>query len=167
MQNAYYEGDITTDANVVNYGGLVGYFVPGTWFSNSYYDMGNSTINGAAVLTVGGLYTSQYDAWAKQGGASVVVTPTSRLPLSMASSGLTQDGTGAYLISSAADLDALLPFTQSASGGAVNGYTFKLANDINMTGATTAYLPYFGATEFKGNTYSCLLYTSPSPRDCS
>ncbi len=23
-----------------------------------------------------------------------------------------------------------------------------------MTGATTAYLPYFGATEFKGNTYS-------------
>ncbi len=121
IQNAYYDGDISTDANAVNYGGLVGYFVPGTWFSNSYYDMGNSTINGAAVLTVGGLYTSQYDAWAKQGGASAVVTPSSRLPLSIASSGLTQDGSGAYLISSTADLDAWLPFTQSAASGAVNG----------------------------------------------
>ena len=52
------------------------------------------------------------------------------------------------------DLSKLLAFTQSAAAGAVNGYTFKLANDLNMSNATTAYLPYFGATEFKGNTYS-------------
>ncbi len=78
MQNAYYEGDITTDANPANFGGLVGYMVPGTWFSNSYYDMGNSTINGASVLTVGGLYTSHCDAWARQGTANVVVMPPSR-----------------------------------------------------------------------------------------
>jgi autotransporter-associated beta strand protein len=114
MQNAYYSGTITTDANAVNYGGLAGYFRPGTWFSNSYYDMGNSTINGVSVLTVGGLYSTQYDAWAKQGGASVVVTPTSRLPLSIASAGLTQDATDAtgktYFISSTADLDKMLPF---------------------------------------------------------
>jgi hypothetical protein len=47
----------------------------------------------------------------------------------------------------------MLAFVSSTSAGNVNAYTFKLANDIDMSsvGTGTPYVPYFGATDFKGN----------------
>jgi len=49
----------------------------------------------------------------------------------------------------------MLAFVSSTSVGNVNPYTFKLANDIDMATVAggTPYVPYFGATEFKGNTF--------------
>jgi hypothetical protein len=52
----------------------------------------------------------------------------------------------------------MLAFVSSTNTGSVNPYTFKLANDIDMTATNvdtgTPYVPYFGATEFKGNTFA-------------
>ena len=52
----------------------------------------------------------------------------------------------------------MLAFVSSTNAGSVNPYTFKLANNIDMSatnvGSGTPYVPYFGATEFKGNTFA-------------
>lgn len=162
--DAYYTGNITVSgATPSHFGGLVGYMIPGTWISNSYYDIDNSKINSNKVVTPGGLYTGQYTAWAQQGGASVVVTPSSRAALNIANylTADTSDATGnTYLIRTVAgdqsDLSKMLAFVSSTAAGGVNAYTFKLANDIDMAtvGTGTPYVPYFGATAFKGNTFA-------------
>jgi hypothetical protein len=152
--DAYYTGNITISGTTpTHFGGLVGYMIPGTWISNSYYDIDNSKINAAKVVSPGGIYTGQYTAWATQGGGSVVVTPSSRAGLSI-DNYLTKDLTdNTYVISTVAgdqsDLSKMLAFVSSTSAGNVNPYTFKLANDIDMSVANvstgTPYVPYFGA----------------------
>jgi hypothetical protein len=161
--DAYYTGNITISGTTpTHFGGLVGYMIPGTWISNSYYDIDNSKINTAKVVSPGGIYTGQYTAWATQGGGSVVVTPSSRAGLNI-DNYLTKDLLdNTYKISTVAgdqsDLSKMLAFVSSTSAGNVNPYTFKLVSDIDMSagnvGTGTPYVPYFGAAEFKGNTFA-------------
>lgn len=161
MLNSYFEGSITlTGTNKINYGGLAGYMVPGSWLSNSYYNIDTSTIDGNKVVTPGGLFNAQYTAWSAPG-----VSPASRVPLTNIGSYLTLDATdNSYVIDTTqrpADLSNLLAFVESATqvnagvtSSIANGYTFKLGANLDMSAPSIPYIPYFGATEFKGNTYS-------------
>ena len=161
MLNSYFEGSITlTGTNKINYGGLAGYMVPGSWLSNSYYNIDTSTIDGNKVVTPGGLFNAQYTAWSAPG-----VSPASRVPLTNIGSYLTLDATdNSYVIDTTqrpADLINLLAFVESATqvnagvtSSIANGYTFKLGANLDMSAPSIPYIPYFGATEFKGNTYS-------------
>ena len=42
----------------------------------------------------------------------------------------------------------------TVTSSVVNGYSFKLGANLDMSGASMPYIHYFGATAFKGNTYS-------------
>ncbi|NBU44304.1 MAG: filamentous hemagglutinin N-terminal domain-containing protein, partial [Betaproteobacteria bacterium] len=152
--NSYFEGTMAlTGSSKINYGGLTGYMVPGTWLSNSYYNIDTSTIDGNKVVTPGGLFSAQYNAWAAPG-----VNPDNRVPLSNIGSYLTQDVTdNSYVIDTTlrpADLSNMLAFIESSSSGGVNGYSFKLGANLDMSAASIPYIPYFGATAFKGNSFS-------------
>ncbi len=158
--NSYFEGTISlTGTNKINYGGLVGYMVPGSWLSNSYYNIDTSTIDGNKVVTPGGLFNAQYTTWSAPG-----VSPASRVALNIANY-LTFDNTdNTYVIDTSqrpADLSNMLAFIESGTqtvgtvtSSVVNGYSFKLGANLDMSGASIPYIPYFGATAFKGNTYS-------------
>ena len=158
--NSYFEGTISlTGTNKINYGGLVGYMVPGSWLSNSYYNIDTSTIDGNKVVTPGGLFNAQYTAWSAPG-----VSPASRVALNIANY-LTLDSTdNTYVIDTTqrpTDLNNMLAFIESGTqtvgavtSSVVNGYSFKLGANLDMAAASTPYIPYFGATAFKGNTYS-------------
>jgi filamentous hemagglutinin family protein len=160
MLNAYFEGTITLTgaaATKINYGGLTGYMVPGSWLSNSYYNIDTSTIDGNKVVSPGGLFNAQYTAWAAPG-----VSPASRVPLTIGNY-LTLDGAdNTYVIDTtlrASDFTNMLAFVESgtpvtAGVSVANGYSFKLGADLNMSTAGMPYLPYFGATALKGNGYA-------------
>jgi filamentous hemagglutinin family protein len=148
--NSYFSGAITGSAE---YGGLAGYMRPGAWLSNSFYNIDSSLINGGKVVTPGGLYNGQYAAWVASNAtvASRSLNITDYFSLG---------GDGYYSVATVSDsagqsdFSNMLGFVQSSSAGAVNSYKFKLANDIDMSTATMPYLPYFSATEFKGNGFT-------------
>ena len=61
-------------------------------------------------------------------------------------------------------------FTKSLVAGAIalSTVTTAIAADITGAGATFPYPIYAKWAEaYKAKTKTCLLYTSPSPRDCS
>jgi mucin-19 len=171
--NSYFSGTITGPSGVASslsteYGGLAGYMKPGAVLSNSYYNIDTSLIKGEKMVTPGGIYNTQYAEWeasnavvasrsinianyfsAPVGGYYSISTVSDAAVQAAASNDLTKHS----------DFSNMLGFVQSSNNGtiysmAVNGYKFKLANDIDMSAATIPYVPYFGATEFKGNGFA-------------
>ena len=166
--NSYFSGTITGPGDVhgslyTEYGGLAGYMKPGASLSNSFYNIDTSLIKGVKTVTPGGIYNTQYAEWA----ASSNVVASRTIDISRYFSAPTG---GYYMVSTVSDpvvqaaagndatvhsdFSNLLGFVQSSSNSAVNAYKFKLANHIDMSTATTPYLPYFGATEFNGNAFA-------------
>ena len=171
--NSYFSGTITGPDGVASslsteYGGLAGYMAPGASLSNSFYNIDTSLIKDVKTVTPGGIYNTQYAEWAASSSALASRTidiaryftaPTGGYyTVSTVSDSAVQaaPGNDATVHS---DFSNMLGFVQSSNTGAVNStavnpYKFKLANNIDMATATMPYMPYFGATEFKGNAYA-------------
>ncbi|MDB5963468.1 MAG: hypothetical protein JWP59_4762, partial [Massilia sp.] len=162
IQNSYFSGSVTATSE---YGGLTGYLRPGAWLSNSFYNIDSSLINGGKLVTAGGLYDGQYTAWA----ASDVSTLASRT-LNIASyfpagptNGYYQIATVADTLGQQSDFSNMLAFVQSTGRGLANSFKFKLANSIDMSTASTPYMPYFSAAEFKGSGFEVHNFSLNSP----
>ena len=140
LTHTFYAGNIT--ATGINFGGLVGYMMPGAALSNSFYDIDTSLINANKWLSAGGIYDGQYTAWTNSNAT------IANRSLSIGSY-LTADGSGYYQIGSVtdglskSDLSNMLAFAESGA------YKFVLQNDLDMSRASTAFIPYFGGSEFK------------------
>jgi hypothetical protein len=131
VSNSYSTGSVTGVSN--NVGGLMGY--NGGTVVNSFYNIENVTINGGHHVTVGGLYSGQYQDW---------MTNTLVLDIANYSATLPLVG-GYYQISSLQGIKDLLGFAGEAT------YKFRLTTDLDLTPATGFYIPYFKSAEFDGN----------------
>ncbi|NBU59528.1 MAG: hypothetical protein EBS23_07150, partial [Betaproteobacteria bacterium] len=147
ISNSFATGSVTA---AFNYGGIAGWLDPNASFSNTYYNIDVVRINSGSVVSAGGLYARQYDAWV---GSNATVSSRSTGSIG---DYFNQDANGYYLISSAnsicltgqtcakGDISGLLGFSQNTN------HKFKLANDLDMSAATTPYIPYLAASEFNG-----------------
>ncbi len=122
----------------VSGGGCVGGLVGGMWenstISNSFYDIDSVSINGGHLVTMGGIYDSQYQDWMNHG------------KFLMIDNYLTLSG-GYYQISNVNDLKNFLGFSESND----NTDKFELTNNLDLTGFAGLYIPYLGVEEFNGN----------------
>ena len=129
-------GSVTgTSAGGTEIGGLIGAWdnPPTALIPNSIYDMGSTVVtvnqvDKSAQVTLGGVGGAQFADWL--GGQRA-------LPAGRLSAYFTQNGDGSWRVSTTADLQNLLGFTQ------LGNTTFKLDNDID-TGAIAGWrLPTF------------------------
>ena len=130
IDNSYATGSVSGGNEV---GGLVGSFYSGT-IANSFYDIDTVSINGGHVLTMGGIYDSQYQDWMSHGQSLTI------------SDYFTLSG-GYYQITNVNDLKNFLGFSESND----NTDKFILTNDLDLTGSPGLYIPYLGVEEFNGN----------------
>ncbi|MDA9954523.1 autotransporter-associated beta strand repeat-containing protein, partial [Planktomarina sp.] len=155
IRNAYFKGTIdNTSHNMSQYGGIVGHLTPGSYLSNVFYNIDATQINGAATATMAGIYNDQYNDWFN----SYTVNGDHRDIASKAldiDAYLTKSG-DYYLIQtvqdgvSQSDLSDMLGFTLSTLTGSANAYKFKLTADLDMSVATTPFIPYFSGAELIG-----------------
>jgi len=106
--------------------------------NNSHYDIANVTINGSSYVTLGGLYTLQYQDWLTHG-----------LSLNIAnySATLVSAGVNNYTINSVQGMRDLLGFADNAA------YTFTLGNTIDLVNDPGLYIPYLAA-DFDGKNFT-------------
>ncbi|MDA9116452.1 hypothetical protein N9K66_07965, partial [Planktomarina temperata] len=155
IRNAYFKGTIdNTSHNMSQYGGIVGHLTPGSYLSNVFYNIDATQINGAATATMAGIYNDQYNDWFN----SYTVNGDHRDIASKAldiDAYLTKSG-DYYLIQtvqdgvSQSDLSDMLGFTLSTLTGSANAYKFRLTADLDMSVATTPFIPYFSGAELIG-----------------
>jgi len=113
-------------------GGLVGWIGwHGGTVNNSYYNVDEVLVNGRNVITIGALFSEDFDQWLANGRYLDV---NERL--------LQEDGY--YLIEDVNDLKSLLVFGQN---GALK---LRLTNDLDLGNEPNFYVPYL-AGEFDGN----------------
>ena len=162
ISNSYSTGNVndTMAFKTSRVGGLVGYNAMGR-LNNSYYDISAVAINGnLGVLSPGGLYNSQYQAWISTVPGVLPTDPalhTAYHPLDIANYASLQmlpalPGalTAVYGISDAQGLKDMLAFSQDP------GYSFQLTANVDLgatspTGAVPGFfVPYF-AGNFDGN----------------
>jgi hypothetical protein len=158
LNNSYFAGAVNGSSS---YGGIVGFLKPGAILSNTYYNVSASLINGNATLTIGGLYGKQFADWV----SSNVSVVASRSFTGLIGNYFDLDTDGYYKISSNTmaidstsitknDLSNLGAFVQGDVYGNVTPYKFKLTADLDTATAVTKFVPYFGATEFKGSSFA-------------
>jgi hypothetical protein len=153
VSNCYAMGNITGDSGV---GGLVGYndkgivsncYSTGTvrgegyvgglvgdnegTVSNSYYNYGEVLINGENVITIGALFSGDFEEWLANGKFLDI------------NDKLSQEN-GYYVLNSVTDFKELLAFGQDDT------LKFRLMNDLDLAGEPNFYIPYL-AGEFDGN----------------
>jgi hypothetical protein len=146
INNSYFQGTVRGSSN---YGGIVGFLKPGAYLSNTFYNVSSSLINGNATMTIGGLSSAQYSAWA---ASSATVASRS---VGAITDYFDLDATdGFYTIASSSvasssnsitknDLINVMGFAQGDTSSNANAYKFKLTADINVTAAATKFVPYF------------------------
>jgi hypothetical protein len=127
VSNSYSSNSVTGNYAV---GGLVGANDKAT-VSNSYYDYGEVSISGEKVITIGALFSEDFEQWLDNDRFLNVNVRLSQ-----------EDGY--YLINDVDDLKQLLPFGQNAS------LKFTLTNDMDLAAEPNFYIPYL-AGEFDGN----------------
>lgn len=134
---------------VSNYGGLVGALTLSGFLTNSHYNINGVTINGANIVTPGGLYNDntasfnmvgQYTDWLVNGSKSLnIANYTSPY-------GSFGGGAGTYTISNAQGLKDLLGFADNPA------YIFQLTATVDLTGQNNLYIPllagYFDGAGF-------------------
>lgn len=113
-------------------GPLVGLMSDGAMVINSYYDIGNVTIDGENVVAIGGIYSAQFTDRTSDGKLDITDY-------------LTQDGDGYYEISSVEDMKDFLGFYWRSD------CKFRLTSDIDLSGEPNLFIPYLGVQEFDGS----------------
>jgi filamentous hemagglutinin family protein len=136
ITNSYFAGNVSGTGNYI--GGLVGgsNYDYGYAITNSHYDVETTTINGSHLLTVGGLYSAQYQDWLNHGMTLDIANYASSLPYDSAS--------GYYRLNNVQGLKDLLGFADNPA------YKFRLTGNIDLTGAPGLWIPEFSGTEFDG-----------------
>lgn len=127
VSNSYSTGNVT-GAHYV--GGLVGYDYCST-VSNSYYNYDEVLINGENIITIGALFTDDFEEWLANGKFLDV------------SERLSQEN-GYCVINNVSDFKELLAFGQNGS------LRFRLKHDFDLASEPNFYIPYF-AGELDGN----------------
>ena len=126
VSNSYITGSVAGHHHV---GGLVGYNA-GT-LSNCHYNYDEVVINGERVVTIGALFSEDFEQWLANGKFLDV------------NERLAQDS-GYYLIEDVDDFKQLLAFGQDSS------LKFRLKSDLDLGTEPNLYIPYL-AGEFHGN----------------
>jgi hypothetical protein len=126
VSNSYSAGSVTGSRSV---GGLVG--GNGGTVSNSYYSYDEVLINGENIVTIGALFSEDFDQWLANGKFLDV------------NERLSKEG-GYYVISNATDFKELLAFGQDDS------LKFRLKADLELSAEPNFYIPYL-AGEFDGS----------------
>jgi len=126
VSNSYSTGSVTGYENV---GGLVGW----SWgdVSNSYYNYDEVLINGEKVITIGALFSEDFDQWLANDKFLDV------------NDRLSQEN-GYYVVNNVTDFKELLAFGQDGL------LKFRLKNDLDLGDEPNFYIPYL-AGEFDGN----------------
>jgi hypothetical protein len=132
VSNSYSTGDVTGKGDV---GGLVGINDQGT-VSNSYYNYDAVLINGDNVIAIGALSNEDFDQWLAH---DQFLDVNERLP----------QEDGYYVVKNVTGFKELLAFGQDDS------LRFRLANDLDLGGDPSFYIPYL-AGEFDGNGHKIL-----------
>jgi len=121
----------TGSVNGENYvGGLVGIIREGT-VSNSYYNYDEALINGDSIITIGALFSEDFDQWLANDKFLDV------------NEKLSQES-DYYLINNISDFKQLLAFGQNGT------LKFRLTSDLDLGDEPNFYIPYL-AGEFDGN----------------
>ena len=125
ITSSYAGGSMTGERGV---GGLLGR----NWgiVSNSYYNLYEVLLNGQNVITIGALFSEDFEEWLANDKSLDINERLSR-----------EDGH--YLIDDVIDLKQLLAFGQDDS------LRFKLTNDLDLAAEPNFYVPYL-AGEFHG-----------------
>jgi hypothetical protein len=131
VSNSYFSGSVTGDQYL---GGLMG-INEGT-VSNSYYNYNEVLINGENIITIGALFTEDFEQWLANDKFLDV------------NQRLSQEN-GYYVINSVSDFKELLTLGQDGS------LKFRLANDLDLGNEANFYIPYL-AGEFDGNGHKIL-----------
>jgi hypothetical protein len=126
VRNSYSSGSLTGELGV---GGLVG--VHEGIVSNSYYNYDEVLINGENIITIGALFSGDFEQWLANDKFLDV------------NERLSQEN-GYYVINNITDFKELLAFGQD------NSLKFRLKNDIDLATEPNFYIPYL-AGEFDGN----------------
>jgi hypothetical protein len=126
VSESYSTGSVTCNYSV---GGLVGR----NWdiVSNSYYNYDEVLINGESIITIGALFSGDFEQWLANDKFLDV------------NERLSQEN-GYYVINNITDFKELLAFGQG------NSLKFRLKNDIDLATEPNFYIPYL-AGEFDGN----------------
>ncbi len=131
VENSYATGDVSGSSRV---GGLMGRN-RGT-VSNSFYNIDSVLINDGPHITIGGIFTEQYDDWMVDKELDIEDYSDTLVPVDEH-----------YEISSVDGLRYLLGFAWQEE------YEFQLGVDIDLSDAPGLYIPYLAA-EFYGNNYT-------------
>jgi hypothetical protein len=126
VSNSYSTGNVTGNRRV---GGLVGW--DDSIVSNSFYNYDKVLINGENIITIGALFSEDFDQWLAN---DKLLDVNERL----------SQENGYYLINNVSDFKQLLAFGQNDT------LKFRLTNDLDLATEPNVYIPYF-AGEFDGN----------------
>ncbi len=132
VSNSYFGGSVTGEGSV---GGLVGTIDLGT-VSNSHYDYDHVLINGENTITIGALFTEDFQQWLAD---DKYLNVDERL----------SQEDGYYLLNSLSDFEQLLAFGQDDS------LRFRLKGDLALDTHSNFCIPYL-AGEFDGNGHKVL-----------
>jgi filamentous hemagglutinin family protein len=154
ISNSHATGSVndTMATKTSRVGGLVGYNAKGR-LDNSFYDISAVAINGAlGVLSAGGLYNSQYQAWITT-TTPAMVTPSAPIthiayhPLDIANFASLQmlpvpigTPTALYGISDVQGMKDMLAFSENA------GYRFQLTTNVDLAAIPGYFVPYFAGS---------------------
>ncbi|MGB6872561.1 MAG: GLUG motif-containing protein [Dehalococcoidia bacterium] len=127
VSNSYSTGSVTGDLYV---GGLVGGKLVGI-VSNSHYNCDEALINGEATISIGALFSEDFEQWLANGKFLDI------------DDRLSQEDSY-YLINDVSDFKELLAFGQDDS------LKFRLESDLDLAADADFYVPYL-AGEFRGN----------------
>ncbi len=119
--NSYSGGSVTGKDGV---GGLVGFNYKSAVI-NSHYNYDEVMINGQNVITIGALFSGDFEQWlAKDKSLDI-------------GGRLSQDEDGYYLVNNVTDFKALLALGQNGS------LLFRLTSDLDLGNEPDFYIPYF------------------------
>jgi hypothetical protein len=131
VNNSYFTGSVTGDVSV---GGLVG--ACRATVSNSHYDYDEVLINGENIITIGALFSEDFEEWLAN---DKFLDIDERL----------SEEDGYYVVNNLTDFKELLAFGQNDT------LKFRLTNDLDLGGDPNFYIPYL-AGEFDGNGHRIL-----------
>jgi len=130
LVNSYAAGSVTGGFDL---GGLVGAITWGATVSNSHYNYDEVRINGDNVITIGALFSEDFEQW---------LTGSRSLHIN----GRLSQEDGYYMIGNVSDFKQLLAFGQDPL------LKFRLVADLDLGSEPNLYIPYL-AGEFDGRGY--------------
>jgi len=130
VSNSYSTSSVTGNSGV---GGLVGFNIDDGSLSNSFYNYDEVLINGENIITIGALFSEDFEEWLANDKLLDIKDRLSQ-----------EDDY--YVVNNVTDFKELLAFGQNAT------LKFRLANDLDLATEPNFYIPYF-AGEFDGNGY--------------